>query len=254
VDEKWFDQYKAEKFNGHTLQVLSEESMDDMVKIFTHAFGGTPETEPEHSTRWVWGQKYDGEWPSTNEALRNFQEWVGECVAYLAFRFGVAVGVKDSDGHVIAMALMYPRGHSPPSGLCGMMRILCCEMNCAKPPHMDKELFPGGAQRGEALDNAIDKKIHKDAVYLNILAVDPNHQGKGLGKALLRFVSEVATREKTFACLEADGPKNPNIYKKFGYVNDKIVTMVDPTGAESPLDLHLMRSDNPPDLSCFGGM
>jgi len=252
VDETWFDQYKAEKFNGHTLQVLSKESMDEMVRLYTHAFGGTPETEPEHATRWCLGKKYDGEWPSTNEDVRNFMEWSTELSIHMAFRYGIVVGVKDSDGNVMAMAIMYPRGHSADWSLCPLMGILCCDMNCTKPPGMDKELFPGASERMGVLDKVIDKKIWKDAVYLNILAVDPKHQGKGLGKALLRFVSEVATREKTFAYLEADGPKNPSIYKKFGYVNDKVVTAVDPTGEMSPLDLHLMKSDNPPNLSCFG--
>jgi len=253
VKESWFDQYKAEKFNGHTLQVISEDDFDQVVRLYVQAFGGSPETEPEYATRWILGQKYAGKYASTDDTVKEFLEYFGRFIASMVFRRGIVIGIKDNDGSVMAMSLIYPRGCAPPS-MCGMMSIICGDMNCQKPPAMDKEEFPGSYERMNVLEKMLDKTHYKDSVFLSILAVDPKHQGKGLGKALLRFVCEVATREKTYAYLEADGPKNPNIYRKFGFVNEKVSTMVDPTGLESPLDIHMMRTDNPPDLGRFGGI
>jgi len=254
VKESWFDQYKAEKFNGHTLQLISEDYFDEIVGVYVEAFGGTPETEPEYATRWILGQKFNGKYASTNDDVKAFMEYFGRFIASMAFRGGTVVGVKDVDGSLIAMAILYPRGYTPPVSMCGLMGLICGDMSCEKPPVMDKEAFPGSYDRMNVVESVIDKTDYKDSVYLSILAVSPKHQGKGLGKALLRFVCEVATREKTFAYLEADGPKNPNIYRKFGFVNEKVSSMVDPSGVESPLDIHMMKTDNPPDLGRFGGI
>jgi len=254
VKESWFDQYKAEKFNGHTLEVISGDYFEEVVRLFAHSFGGTPTTQPEHATRWVMGKKHEGEWPSTNDLVRDYMEWAGELVAYMAFGNGIIVGIKDEDDSLMAMAIIYPRGHAPDMSTCAVMGIICGNMNCSSIPSMDKENFPGAAERGEELMKSLDTKVYKECVYLGTLAVDPKHQGKGLGKALLRFVCEVATREKTFAYLEADGPRNPSIYRKFGFVHETVAKMLDPTGAEDPADLHLMKTDNPPDLSRFGSI
>jgi len=254
VEESWFDQYKAEKFNGRTIEVLTGDCFEEIVRVFTHSFGGTPTTQPEHGTRWVMGKKHEGEWPSTNDVVRDYMECAAEFGAYMAFGNGIIVGIKDEDGSLMALACVYPRGHAPDFSICAMMGIICGDRNCSGLPTTDKENFPGASERGEQLMKYLDTKVYKECVYLAALAVDPKHQGKGLGKSLLRFVCEVATREETFAYLEADGPRNPSIYRKFGFVHETVVKMLDPTEEQDPCDLHLMKTDNPPDLCRFGGI
>jgi len=254
VNESWFDQYKTEKFNGHKVEVITGDYFEEIVRVYTHSFGGTPTTQPEHATRWGMGKKYEGEWPSTNDDVRDYMECLGEFAAYMALGNGIIVGIKDEDDTLMAMACLYPRGHAPDYSTCAMMGIVCGDRKCSGLPTMDKERFPGVSERGDVFFPHLDTKVYKDCVYLAILAVDPKHQGKGLGKALLRLVCEVATREKTFVYLEADGPRNPSIYRKFGFVNETVVKLLDPTGAEDPADFHLMKTDNPPDLSRFGSI
>merc|ERR1719320_340277 len=103
----------------------------------------------------------------------------------------------------MAMAIMYPRGHAPDTSTCAVMGIICGNMNCSSFPSMDKENFPGANERGEELMKALDTKVYKECVYLGTLA---------------------------------DGPRNPSIYRKFGFVHETIVKMLDPTEAENDLD------------------
>jgi len=251
VKESWFDQYKSTSFNGHYLEFLTPDDLDEIVRIHLHAFGGTPNTEPEHTTRWMLGSKWDGEWPESNQEVKEALEFFGQWVGHSAFHSGCAVGIRENDGSLKAMALIYPKGHVPPVGGCGMMSLLCGSMGLKEPPMFDKEKYPGAKERADAVGDVMSGAPYKECVYLNVLGVDPKKQGQGLGKALLNFVSEVATRENTFAYLEADGPKNPSIYKKFGYVNENVATIKDPSGIEEPLDMSLMQTDSPPDMSRF---
>jgi GNAT superfamily N-acetyltransferase len=54
--------------------------------------------------------------------------------------------------------------------------------------------------------------------YLPLLAVDPVHQGKGYGSALLRPVLERCDREKQLAYLESSNPRNVPLYERHGFV------------------------------------
>jgi len=253
VKESWFEQYKSTTFNGHHLEFLTPDDFDEIVRIYCSAFGGTPDTEPEHTTRWTLGSKWEGEWPENNQEVKEAIEFFGRWIAHSAFHSGCVVGIRENDGSLKAIAIIFPKGHEPPNTGCGLMSMLCGTVGFIEPPMYDKERFPGSKERCEAVSEAIESKNYKESVYLLTLGVDPKKQGQGLGKALLNFVSEVATRENTYAYLEADGPKNPAIYRKFGYVNEKVVTVKDPSGTEKSLDMCLMQTNLPPDMIRFKG-
>jgi ribosomal protein S18 acetylase RimI-like enzyme len=53
--------------------------------------------------------------------------------------------------------------------------------------------------------------------YLGLLAVDPEHQGKGLAGALLRPMLSRLNNEKTACYLETQNLKNVSIYQHFGF-------------------------------------
>jgi GNAT superfamily N-acetyltransferase len=50
--------------------------------------------------------------------------------------------------------------------------------------------------------------------FLPLLAVDPSHQGKGYGSALLQPVLERCDREKQLAYLESSNPRNIPLYER----------------------------------------
>lgn len=58
---------------------------------------------------------------------------------------------------------------------------------------------------------------HEPHWYLNFLGIDPAHQGRGLGSALLGSVLEVADAWHQPAYLEATSPRNRALYERHGF-------------------------------------
>jgi ribosomal protein S18 acetylase RimI-like enzyme len=53
--------------------------------------------------------------------------------------------------------------------------------------------------------------------YLPLIGVDPAHQGRGHGDALMRYALEQIDREKAPAYLEASSPRNIPFYRRHGF-------------------------------------
>ena len=53
--------------------------------------------------------------------------------------------------------------------------------------------------------------------YLPLIGVDPAHQGKGIGSALLSHVLNACDRQKVSAYLEATSHRNVPLYKRHGF-------------------------------------
>lgn len=53
--------------------------------------------------------------------------------------------------------------------------------------------------------------------YLPLIGVDPTHQGKGLGNALMRHALERCDREQVLAYLESSNPRNISLYQRLGF-------------------------------------
>lgn len=53
--------------------------------------------------------------------------------------------------------------------------------------------------------------------FLAVLGVDPEHQGRGLGTALVRHALDRYDQEGTPAYLETTNPANPPFYQRFGF-------------------------------------
>jgi GNAT superfamily N-acetyltransferase len=54
--------------------------------------------------------------------------------------------------------------------------------------------------------------------YLPLIGVDPAHQGKGCGAALLSYALERCDRDRLPAYLESTNPRNIGLYKRHGFV------------------------------------
>ncbi len=91
-----------------------------------------------------------------------------------------------------------------------------------------------------AYESYIEKK-HKDLMpgrhwYLAVLAVDPQHQGKGYASRLLNEMLPLIDKEGLPCYLETEGEKNVSMYRRFGFevteefvvpdTNDKLVAMI----------------------------
>jgi GNAT superfamily N-acetyltransferase len=53
--------------------------------------------------------------------------------------------------------------------------------------------------------------------HLSLIGVDPAHQGKGIGSALLSRVFKVCDAQNVAAYLEATSPRNVPLYERHGF-------------------------------------
>jgi GNAT superfamily N-acetyltransferase len=88
------------------------------------------------------------------------------------------------------------------------------------PDYADRLQAATGAHRGrfDDFDKALDR-VHPGAPHhhLAMLAVHPDHQGCGLGSALLRFHHRYLYRRRVPAYLEAASDRNVGFYSGHGY-------------------------------------
>jgi len=93
-------------------------------------------------------------------------------------------------------------------------------------------LRSGGLKAGKEMDRTLSKKMqlvfkgldekrtfytNKEDIYLLILAVDPMHQGKGIGSSLLTSVIREADEKGCAVYLETEPDENVRYYKKFDF-------------------------------------
>jgi len=103
-----------------------------------------------------------------------------------------------------------------------------------------KKIGIGPLRKIQAYDKYIGKK-HEEIIprkhwYLAVLAVDPQHQGKGYGSKLLKGMLSEIDGEGLPCYVETDGEKNVSIYRHFGFevvdefvvpnTTDKLVAML----------------------------
>jgi ribosomal protein S18 acetylase RimI-like enzyme len=112
-------------------------------------------------------------------------------------------GAFYTEGHVGA-ALWLPPGTAPDDAAMGEM--------------MERTIAP--SIRGEAI--AVMERMaghHPGEAhwYLPLIGVDPAHQGKGHGDALMRYALERCDREHAPAYLESTNPRNISLYERHGF-------------------------------------
>jgi GNAT superfamily N-acetyltransferase len=64
---------------------------------------------------------------------------------------------------------------------------------------------------------ALEELSPEPVWYLGVLAVEPGHQGKGIGSSLMRPLLERADRERLPVTLETGQPKNLPLYRRHGF-------------------------------------
>lgn len=90
------------------------------------------------------------------------------------------------------------------------------------------------------IENALEKKRQKTAggLYIWMIATDPNHQGKGLGSALLSHIDSLATSQYSDIFLETAKVSNTEYYAKRGFV------LYDELIHSSALTIYFMRKSS----------
>jgi GNAT superfamily N-acetyltransferase len=114
-------------------------------------------------------------------------------------------GIVHVDDELRAVALWHPHGDTDPRGIDDYDHRLAVTVGRSR-------------DRFRALDAAMhDHHPTERHHYLAFLAVHPDHQGNGLGGALLKHHHDFLDADGTPAYLEATGPRNEALYARCGY-------------------------------------
>jgi ribosomal protein S18 acetylase RimI-like enzyme len=142
-------------------------------------------------TRWVW--------PNAQQYLTAMPRFV-RAFGGAAFSHG---GAFCSDEYAGA-ALWLPPGVHPDDERLGKL--------------METTASPAAREAGPAMFEQMATYHPTDPHwYLPLIGVDPAHQGRGHGAALMRYVLERFDREKRPAYLESTNPRNISLYRRHGF-------------------------------------
>lgn len=114
----------------------------------------------------------------------------------------------------------------------------------AAPPVEDQpkeEISPD--DHAQLMAHCVDKgkhqflQAHGPFIYITLMGVLPDKQGRGLGSRLLTEICAIADREKRWCCLETILAKNVALYNKHGFVTE----FTSMAGPGAPLMQHMAR-------------
>lgn len=210
---------------------------EQAVDVLTRAFCGTDKVAPEPVLGWAYAGTEDGLLgplrAKPTETRRAFFRWLAELDMHIQVSTDGIYALVDEHGTMVAVNSS-SLSKAPPasvllSGLCqlGLM------------PGSDSE------KRGVrwrflviymALDEAHAKTIPGHHLYVRTVSVHPDHQGRGVGGALLELVADLADAYGLPAYLECVGDRNEGFYAKKGGFNVALRTPIEAGGLKLGLN------------------
>lgn len=167
------------------VRAISPDDENRAIDTVILAFAGDP------MTRWVW--------PEAHRYMMVMSKVV-RAFGGAAFVHG---GAFYSDGYVGTALWLRPGVHPDEERLVELM---------------ESTASPGAQEAVVAVFEQMAKYHPEEAHwYLPLIGVDPAHQGKGHGDALMRYALEQIDREKILAYLEASSPRNIPFYRRHGF-------------------------------------
>ena len=214
-----------------------EHAVTDVVG---RAFAGDQTHDPEFSLNWcLVPELADRSDPQRVEITRFFLSFTVRQHGY--WTRGLTLGVRGGDGELQAVCVCRKLDRAKPvletlAESSSYVYQMASSIAYGRVP----KLLMDDAQKAtaEALERRSNpcqdmlKTMHKDHAdaphwYVAILAVDPEHQGKGLGAKLIRAVSAMADKDGLPCYLECSGPRNKAVYEHLGYEEKGVYALID---------------------------
>jgi ribosomal protein S18 acetylase RimI-like enzyme len=167
------------------IRTATASDADPAIAVVTLAFSTDP------AARWTWSDP--------QQYLRHFPRFV-QAVGGNAFTHGSAYYM---DGYTGAALWLPPAVHPDKDTLIALFKRTV-------PEPRQQDVFAVFEQMGRYHP----KEPHW---YLPLIGVDPFHQGKGYGAALMQHALLPCDRDKQCAYLESTNPKNIPLYERHGF-------------------------------------
>lgn len=242
-----------------TYHVLGLGDMEAAIRCMTRAFSGNGNAQSDDYVPTKEGVPGD--------PLQNWQVGAGDLEVALAdkiefheylcrFGFhqgyhlkGLVLGIK-YDGNLAGVAVVFPPdspGRDLYSNPMAGVGIFCCRMGCAMPPSDAKKYGKFAAKRSNAVEmgmselSKLNKTLKGRFWKVEIIAVDPKFQGKGIAREAMKAIQWLADRDNMPLYIECAGDRLADTYKKMGFCDD-----------EHEYELKLPKDDPGPTLKLRG--
>ncbi|MPZ40623.1 MAG: GNAT family N-acetyltransferase [Rhizobiales bacterium] len=171
--------------NSSAVRTMTADEEAQAIATIALAFGADP------VARWTW--------PNAHQFLAAFPRMV-RAFGGKAFAHGSAHVVGDHAG----AALWLPPGVEPDEEALGEV--------------MQSTLSPSRLEEAPGMFEQMAKYHPSEPHwYLPLIGVDPGHQGKGYGDALMSFALDRCDRDRMPAYLESTNPRNITLYRRHGF-------------------------------------
>lgn len=144
----------------------------------------------------------------------------------IAIASGCAFGLLD-DGAVIGVCLWFSPGDYPPHAtteLAARGRAVGRTLiRWARERETHVGVLTGALRMSALMDEAHPRT--EPYYYLQVLAVDTDRQGRGLGSGMLRETTAQADRDGRVAIIETSKPANRKLYERFGFRTVRTITL-----------------------------
>ncbi len=168
----------------HAVQSATAAEEAAVIAILTLAFDNDP------ATRWTWPEP-----KAFLEAFPRFAKALGGA----AFGSGTAHRIGFA-----AAALWLPPGTEPDdAAIAALMQATADAQTAVDGPAIMRQMT--------------GYRPREPNWYLPLIGVDPAHQGKGLGGALLKHATDICDRDGVPAYLESSNPRNVPLYERHGF-------------------------------------
>jgi len=185
------------------LVILDDSSYEEVVELATTAFVGTDKSAGE-GLRWLLGPENRSSPPSSSDKTVDCVRYTVKRFTKTTFLWGCVIGCREDEGtgQLVSAALLFPPGAITDGQVLPWYRQLVLDASLyweKSPIESNPQRFgPHAVARGKAFISALSSFHAKHAScphwYVNVLAVHPDHQGKGLGSMLLKTVMGMAQR------------------------------------------------------------
>ena len=207
------------------LDALDKQTVNQTIDVCARSFVGSPNAEPPREFEWLLHN-----FPDRTDSNGERKEQLSAVMAYsihYAFILGsrglVLIQRRDENdplSEIVGCVIMYlyPRGWGG-DGMCASLKAgtNAGAFNWSKLQNAFME-----SPRMKALEQCIES-LHKTYastahIHVQIVAINPEFQGKSYGSKLLKAVSTIADEMRLACYLECDSGKNEAIYQKNGYI------------------------------------
>eukprot|EP00568_Trieres_chinensis_P009344 CAMPEP_0183294578 /NCGR_PEP_ID=MMETSP0160_2-20130417/2864_1 /TAXON_ID=2839 ORGANISM="Odontella Sinensis, Strain Grunow 1884" /NCGR_SAMPLE_ID=MMETSP0160_2 /ASSEMBLY_ACC=CAM_ASM_000250 /LENGTH=256 /DNA_ID=CAMNT_0025455927 /DNA_START=85 /DNA_END=855 /DNA_ORIENTATION=+ len=232
--------------NHNTVSFLTKEDEDDVTEVMARSFINDP--------LFNWMSNVDEAKPNQKELILDLNRWIFKFTNGRALRRkkGVVIGAQ-ADGSLAGAMTIVP--HGPNTSDVDFFSVLLSIIKMGLPPIYKKgtkgQYGPMAVKRMDSLEilgkrKKEHMKKHSRWIFLSLVGVLHEHQGKGVGSSMFRALFRSADALNVPVYLQTESKENESLYQRYGFRTLENLEIIAPgdTQKDAKLPMYLMVRDS----------